>query len=126
LLLHGRHPSWGHKLPPPSGKARRLSTRPVRSRSAQRLLPLVLVLTCVTGASRAQPAQKQREAPAIPGGVVLKEDLTYCTLADGTALQLDLACPRDGKGPFPTVLFLHGGGWVRSDRKEHLPRVLVL
>ena len=33
-------------------------------------------------------------------------------------LKLDLAMPADGAGPFPAVVCIHGGGWVRGDRKE--------
>ncbi len=35
-----------------------------------------------------------------------------------TDLKLDLAMPADGDGPFPTVVCVHGGGWVGGDRKQ--------
>jgi acetyl esterase/lipase len=33
-------------------------------------------------------------------------------------LKLDLAMPKDGEGPFPAIVCLHGGGWVSGDRKQ--------
>jgi alpha-L-fucosidase 2 len=35
---------------------------------------------------------------------------------DGVSLRLD-ACLPHGKGPFPAVVIVHGGGWVRGDRR---------
>lgn len=35
-----------------------------------------------------------------------------------TELKLDLAMPKDGEGPFPAIVCLHGGGWVHGDRKQ--------
>jgi acetyl esterase len=34
---------------------------------------------------------------------------------DGTPLYFDAAIP-EGSGPFPAVILVHGGGWVRGDR----------
>lgn len=42
-------------------------------------------------------------------------DIEY-TRVDGTPLALDAAIPR-GSGPFPAVIVVHGGAWVRGDRK---------
>ncbi|MEO8441093.1 MAG: alpha/beta hydrolase [Betaproteobacteria bacterium] len=35
-----------------------------------------------------------------------------------TPLLLDLAMPKAGDGPFPVVVFLHGGGWLAGNRQE--------
>jgi acetyl esterase/lipase len=39
-------------------------------------------------------------------------------MAQGTPLLLDLAMPKAGAGPFPVVVFLHGGGWSEGNRQE--------
>lgn len=31
-------------------------------------------------------------------------------------LKLDIARPSEGRGPFPAVVFIHGGGWVGGNR----------
>jgi acetyl esterase/lipase len=33
-------------------------------------------------------------------------------------LKLDLAMPKEGDGPFPAVVCIHGGGWVGGDRGQ--------
>lgn len=40
-------------------------------------------------------------------------DLAYATVSD--AEKLDLFLPP-GKGPFPTVIYVHGGGWFGGDK----------
>ncbi|MBX3439936.1 MAG: alpha/beta hydrolase, partial [Planctomycetaceae bacterium] len=48
---------------------------------------------------------------------LVEENLTYGTV-DGMELQLDLARP-DGAGPFPVLLFIHGGGWYTGGRRTY-------
>lgn len=33
-------------------------------------------------------------------------------------LELDLAMPAEGKGPFPAVICVHGGGWKAGNRQQ--------
>jgi acetyl esterase len=42
-------------------------------------------------------------------------DIEY-TRAAGTSLRLDASIP-DGSGPFPAAIIVHGGGWVRGDKR---------
>lgn len=56
---------------------------------------------------------KQRSAPEI----TVKRDLVYGKGGD-TNLQLDLAMPDAGGGPFPAIVFLHGRGWRAGNRLE--------
>src|SRR5260370_35415762 len=70
----------------------------------------------------AKPATELR----VPPGVVYLPDIEFCTLAEKKALSLDIAYPKEGRGPFPGVICIHGGGWMRSDCKEHVPLCLQL
>jgi acetyl esterase len=45
----------------------------------------------------------------------LHSDVEY-SRPGGMSLRLDASIP-DGKGPFPAAILVHGGGWVRGDRK---------
>lgn len=49
--------------------------------------------------------------------VVVEENITYGQ-ADGTELKLDLARPQ-GNGPFPAIVFIHGGGWSGGGRQAY-------
>ncbi|HZT80610.1 MAG TPA: alpha/beta hydrolase [Gemmataceae bacterium] len=71
------------------------------------------------------PAQDRPAGPAVPPGVAYHRDLTYCTVGK-TDLRLDLALPKDGKGPFPCVVCVHGGGWHLGTRKSYTQTVLAL
>lgn len=59
-----------------------------------------------------------------PGDIDLFPDLTFGE-AGGEQLKVDVATPR-GKGPFPAILAVHGGGWVAGNRKEMGPLVVEL
>jgi acetyl esterase/lipase len=37
---------------------------------------------------------------------------------DDVELQLDLAMPAEGKGPFPAIICIHGGGWQFGKRQD--------
>ncbi len=44
-------------------------------------------------------------------------DVTYST-ANGYDAKLDLYLPREGDGPWPTLIFIHGGGWVGGSKEQ--------
>jgi acetyl esterase/lipase len=70
-------------------------------------------------------AQEKPAGPRVPPGVEYLPDLTYCTV-DNTEMKLDLARPKDGTGPFPAVVCVHGGGWHMGTRKMYTAWVLEL
>src|SRR5208283_1762674 len=35
-----------------------------------------------------------------------------------TELKLDLARPKEGAGPFPALVFIHGGSWIVGTRQD--------
>ncbi|MEX1040890.1 MAG: alpha/beta hydrolase [Pirellulaceae bacterium] len=45
----------------------------------------------------------------------LEEGITYQEV-EGQSLQLDMAHP-EGEGPFPALVFIHGGGWTGGNRQ---------
>lgn len=57
-----------------------------------------------------------------------QEDSSHSTLrfenglvfgkSGATELKLDLAAPTEGEGPFPAVVCIHFGGWVRGERQQ--------
>ena len=51
------------------------------------------------------------------GGTDLK-DVIYRNI-DGARLALDGHVP-EGKGPFPAVILVHGGGWVAGDKQQYI------
>src|SRR5215813_11451829 len=47
----------------------------------------------------------------------LKSDIEYGNTG-GVSLKMDASIP-DGKGPFPTVIVVHGGGWQSGDKQKN-------
>lgn len=74
------------------------------------LAPLAIAgfMTLGTGSARGEDA----------GEIVKEGPITYCT-AGGKELQLDMARPA-GEGPFPAIVFVHGGGWEGGNRAGYL------
>jgi len=47
--------------------------------------------------------------------ITVEKDLIYGKAGE-TELKLDLARPAEGNGPFPAIVFIHGGGWFGGNR----------
>jgi acetyl esterase/lipase len=54
---------------------------------------------------------------ALCADIVIEENITYGKAGD-TELKLDLARPQ-GEGPFPAIVFIHGGGWYQGNRQGY-------
>lgn len=54
--------------------------------------------------------------------VTLEENITYGKGGD-SELKLDLARP-DGDGPFPAIVFIHGGGWYQGSRQAYRGQIM--
>lgn len=67
---------------------------------------LALTLVLVGGFQRTSSAE-----------VSIEENITYGN-ANDTDLKLDLARP-EGEGPFPAIVFIHGGGWAKGNRQVY-------
>ena len=77
-----------------------------RSRSA-----LVLALLLMLGISNSTQAFFWNDYK--------KDTLTYTPSGWPARLEGDLFLPKDKKkGPYPTMLLLHGGAWHKGDRKK--------
>jgi acetyl esterase/lipase len=61
-------------------------------------------------------AQQQQSPPfSPPDNVEINRDVVYSTPA-GRELHLDLFLPKSGAGPFPAVVYIHGGGWSGGNK----------
>jgi acetyl esterase/lipase len=66
----------------------------------------------------AAPVARAQKPPTVPDTVVYETDVEYSN-PDGQHLQLDLARPKDGTGPFPAILCIHGGGFRAGTRQGY-------
>lgn len=52
--------------------------------------------------------------------LVIEKDIVYGKGGD-VELKLDLSMPKDGDGPFPALVLIHGGGWMGGTRQSFQP-----
>lgn len=65
------------------------------------------------------PGARAADAPLeVPAGVVFEKDIVYSS-PGGQPLELDLARPKDTKGPSPAIVCIHGGGFRAGNRQHH-------
>ncbi|EDY16383.1 Alpha/beta hydrolase fold-3 domain protein [Chthoniobacter flavus Ellin428] len=62
-------------------------------------------------------------ADAIPDDVIFEPGVEYA-VAGGEHLQVDVARPKNGDGPFPAVVCIHGGGF-RAGKREGYDKLCV-
>ncbi len=77
------------------------------------LVGVVLFALCALPASA-----QERKTASVPDDVVFEEDIEFAN-PDNQHLKLDMARPKDGKGPFPSVICIHGGGFVAGTHKSY-------
>ncbi len=65
----------------------------------------------------AQQKQQQLQQPpfVLPDNVEMKKDIEYARAGE-RALLLDVFLPKEGAGPFPAVVYVHGGGWSGGNK----------
>lgn len=68
-------------------------------------------------------AANDRLAPLVPPGLRETLDLPY--LPGDPDARLDLYLPPEGAGPFPVVVWVHGGAWI-SGSKDYISNYLRL
>ena len=95
------------------------------------VLKLLYISILLTGC-QAAPMPEVTDTPeptaevpvsTLPAGVSIEPgtgrsfyDQVYCQI-DGVDLIFDLHYPKQGEGPFPLIIFVHGGAWQLGDRR---------
>lgn len=87
-----------------------------------RLVLGALLCATLTLVAQETPARRPNPAaPVLPPGTKAHYDLAY--VANGHERQkLDLFIPASGNGPFPLIIWVHGGAW-KGGSKERCPAV---
>ncbi len=82
---------------------------------------LLLLFTCLLlGVAFAQQPQPGEELFLTPVGKTAYKDLAY--VPGGHEKQkLDLYIPIDGDGPFPLIIWIHGGAWKYGSKDGCIP-----
>jgi len=73
----------------------------------------------------ASPFALQAAELAVPDGVTFERGIEFAN-PDNQHLQVDLARPKEGAGPFPAVVCIHGGGFRAGTREGYDKLCLTL
>jgi acetyl esterase/lipase len=65
----------------------------------------------------AADAKEGRPSTDVPPNVTAQLDVTYAKYGD-RAMSLDLFTPKNVTGPLPTIVVVHGGGWLNGDKEK--------
>lgn len=93
--------------------------------NSRRVLPgvaLVLLLALRPVAAADPPAAENNSTTE---KFVFEPNIAYGT-GGGEKLLLNLARPVEGQGPFPAVVFIHGGAWQGGNKDLHSPQIKEL
>ena len=88
----------------------------------KRFLPVFALPLALAGLAAPAPAQKP---PAVPDDVTFEAGIEYAN-PDNQHLQLNMARPKSGGGPFPAVLCIHGGGFRAGKREGYDGQIVRL
>jgi acetyl esterase/lipase len=77
----------------------------------------VLLLPLPLAAQQPAPQASQRQDPPfiLPDSVELRRDIVYARYG-AREVKLDLYLPKTGGGPFPAIVYIHGGGWRNGSK----------
>ena len=79
------------------------------------LRTIALLFAAFVAISAGQVVAADDAKPVTPG---LHSDIGFANV-DGVSLTLDAFVP-EGEGPFPTVIFVHGGGFMNGDKQSYI------
>lgn len=80
--------------------------------------------TQASAADAAKSVQWEKRVPSAPEGLIATRDIEIPTEAGGLPARLFIP---EGDGPFPVIVYYHGGGWVVADINTYdaTPRALT-
>lgn len=86
----------------------------------------VLIVLCLTLSGSLAYGQEQNTTPSllrIADRYWMQPDVVYGS-ANNTPLKLDIWYPRDNSTPTPTLVFIHGGGWIFGSKEGAVYQLL--
>jgi acetyl esterase/lipase len=85
----------------------------------------MLRLSAIVLVAFAAPVSAQQPKVAVPDDVIFEPGIEY-TNPDNQHLQLNMARPKTGDGPFPCVVCIHGGGFRAGSREGYNGLIIKL
>jgi len=87
------------------------------------VVSILAVSALLAAPAHAQGTPEQRAAVTIAADYQIVPNIVY-GVADNFETRLDLYRPRGDRGPLPTLIQIHGGGWVGGSKEGNALRFL--
>jgi acetyl esterase/lipase len=87
------------------------------------VLWIFLLLGAGTSLSLGQSASAKEWTATVGNHYIVHPDQVY-GFQNNIALKLDVWEPKDNEKPLPTLIYIHGGGWLFGDRTGAFPQLL--
>ena len=85
--------------------------------SLRKLLFTVSIVLCFSMAASAQDQQSSAWATDVGSRYWVQPDIVFQG-ANNTLLKLDVWYQHEVKTPTPTLVYIHGGGWIFGTKEE--------
>ena len=92
-------------------------------KNASTFLQAALILTLLPELARAQLSETAAWTANVSNQYRLVPGITYLT-ANNWEAKLDVYAPRNPAQPSPTLIYIHGGGWVGGSKEGSLLNLL--
>ena len=81
-----------------------------------RTIAAAIVIAALPAAARAQLSETAAFASQLQNQYRIVPNITYLT-ANNWEAKVDLYLPREVSSPNPTLLYIHGGGWIAGTKE---------
>jgi acetyl esterase/lipase len=92
-------------------------------RNEIRLAMVMLLFVPFLGLGQVQKPSPDSWVDYASGEYDIRPNIIYAT-SNNTALKLDLYLPKNRGTPLPTLIFIHGGGWVAGQKEQDVLHLL--
>ena len=77
------------------------------------------LISVIAAAAATSVLAQQRQEPAfqLPDSVEVRENVVYARYGS-RELRMDVYLPKQGSGPFPAVIYIHGGAWSGGNKGQ--------
>jgi len=92
-------------------------------RQTQIILAVCTLLLATTAAAQSRLTDTAAWAAVVQNEYSVVPNITYIK-ANNMELKLDVYRPRNVDAPTPTLIYIHGGGWVRGNKEANVLRLV--
>ena len=64
------------------------------------------------------PPEGANETPMVDVSAIQRKDLNVRYASESPSQKLDIYLPPEGDGPFPVIVFVHGGGFILGNKRD--------